>query len=71
MQFLKVSCTQCSHYQECSQKTRLFVNYCGSDLKRVQEDVRSAVIECRSRRGSLFTKGFKIQLQPLTARQAA
>ncbi|NLL14302.1 MAG: hypothetical protein GX267_12945 [Fibrobacter sp.] len=69
MQFLKVSCTRCSHYQQCSQKTRFFVNYCGSNSKRLEEEIRSAVNECRNRRGSLFTQGIKVQLQPITSRQ--
>lgn len=71
MEFLKVSCPRCSNYQQCSQKTRFFVNYCGSDCKRLKEEIRSAVNECRNRRGSLFTDGIKVQLQPIASKQAA
>ncbi len=68
MQFLKVSCSQCSHYQQCSKKTRFFVNYCGSDTKRLKDDIRSAISECRSHRGSLLTEGIKVRLHPITSR---
>jgi hypothetical protein len=71
MQSLKVSCTRCSHYQQCSQKTRFFVNYCGSDITRLKEDIRRAVSECINRRGSLFTDGIKIEFHLIKARQAA
>lgn len=64
MQFLKVTCAQCPHYKECSLKTRFFVNYCGSDRKRVENNVRDAVLECRERRGRLFKSEFSILFQP-------
>lgn len=55
MQFLKVSCPQCSKYHECPQKTRMFVNYCGSSRK-VEENIREAVLDCRTRQGKLFKR---------------
>lgn len=58
MQVSKISCTQCVHYKNCSQKTRMFINYCGSDIKRVESSIKDAVLECRARRGHLFTRGF-------------
>jgi|GEM_PF-1533974 len=58
MQVTKVSCTQCTHYTDCSQKTRMFVNYCGSDRKRVESSIKDAVLECRSRHGHLLRTGF-------------
>jgi hypothetical protein len=56
MQFLKISCTQCQHYTSCPQRTRMYVNYCGSDRKRVKEQIQMAMLECRSRRGYLFKR---------------
>ena len=64
MQFLKVSCSLCPQYRECPQKTRMFVNYCGSDKRSVESRIREAVVECRARRGQLFTKGFLVDVQP-------
>ena len=54
MQFLKVSCSQCTHYQHCPQKTRMYVNYCGSDLERIKYQINEAKLDCRTRRGQLF-----------------
>lgn len=50
----KISCAHCSHHARCSQKTRIFVNYCGADYKKMSDHIRMAVMECRSRRGRLF-----------------
>jgi hypothetical protein len=60
MQVSKVSCTQCTNYTDCSQKTRMFVNYCGSDRKRVEGPIKDAMLECRTRRGHLFKRGFYV-----------
>lgn len=60
MQVTKVSCTQCTHYKDCSQKTRMYVNYCGSDRKRVESSVKDAVLECRARQGRLLKRGFYV-----------
>ena len=56
MQFLKVSCSQCTHYQSCPQKTRMYVNYCGSDFERFKQQVEEAKLDCRARRGQLFAQ---------------
>ena len=56
MQFLKITCTQCSHYQGCPQKTRMYINYCGSDLERVKQQVDDAKNDCCDRRGQLFAQ---------------
>lgn len=53
MKFLKVSCIRCSQYKECPQTTRLYVNYCGSDSKRVEKQICDATEDCRTRRGFL------------------
>jgi hypothetical protein len=58
MQFLKVSCPQCTKYQECPQKTRLFVNYCGCSGKKVEVNIREAILDCRTRQGKLFKRSF-------------
>lgn len=57
MQFLKISCTNCSHYTKCSQKTRFFVNYCGADRKRYEDQIRRAENECVNRKGFVFRRG--------------
>ena len=51
MQLVKISCSQCIRYAECPQKTRLFINYCGADQKRIDPNIKSAITECRARRG--------------------
>jgi len=56
MQFLKVSCAQCSKYHECPQKTRMFVNYCGSDSRNIKDSIREAVLDCRTRQGKLLKR---------------
>lgn len=56
MQFLKINCSQCSHYQECPQKTRMYVNYCGADIDKVKKEIEVAAIDCRERHGLLFTQ---------------
>ena len=56
MQFLKVSCSQCTHYQSCPQKTRMYVNYCGSDHERIKQQINAAKLDCRTRRGQLFAQ---------------
>ncbi|MBN1129094.1 MAG: hypothetical protein JXA71_08910 [Chitinispirillaceae bacterium] len=58
MQSSKVLCAQCPHHRECPQKTRIYVNYCGADQKKMENRVRTAVLECRTRRGRLFIQGF-------------
>ncbi len=54
MQFLKISCTRCVQYQACPQKTRMYVNYCGSNLKNIEDKIADATIDCRTRRGLLL-----------------
>jgi hypothetical protein len=49
MQHIKISCQQCTHYQSCSLKTRMFVNYCGSRRVSVEQDIKTALLECRSK----------------------
>ncbi len=56
MQFLKVSCAQCSKYHECPQKTRMFVNYCGSSSRNIKDNIRDAILDCRTRQGKLFKR---------------
>jgi hypothetical protein len=54
MQLFKISCSQCPHYDACPQKTRMFVNYCGSRIKSVELHIREAISECRSKRGFML-----------------
>lgn len=58
MQFHKVSCISCARYCECPQKTRLFVNYCGSEGKRIEQKISEAAADCRMRRGLLSYQNF-------------
>lgn len=58
MRFLKVCCNRCPHYNECSQKTRMYVNYCGSSQKNVEEKIKKAIAECRERHGDLFQRRY-------------
>lgn len=54
MQLFKISCMQCPHYDACPQKTRMFVNYCGSKIKNVEMNIREAISECRSKQGFML-----------------
>lgn len=56
MQSAKISCTHCLHHARCSQKTRMYVNYCGADQKRINDHIRAAIMECRSLKGRLFIR---------------
>ena len=54
MQLFKITCPQCPQYDLCSQKTRMFVNYCGSKSSTVLGNIRAAVTECKSKRGYML-----------------
>jgi hypothetical protein len=54
MQLFKITCGQCPHYGSCSQKTRMFVNYCGSRFSTVEKNVRAAISECRAKHGYML-----------------
>lgn len=54
MRHSKILCINCPHYTECSQQTRMYVNYCGSRTKILQSKIEKAFAECRSRRGLIF-----------------
>jgi hypothetical protein len=58
LQSLKIACTECPQHRKCTNKTRLFVNYCGAAPKKMDESSRNAVIECRLRKGYLFKRVF-------------
>jgi hypothetical protein len=60
MQSVKIACAQCQHHVECPQRVRLFVNYCGADHKRMDQNIRLAVVECRMRRGHLLQRTFTL-----------
>jgi hypothetical protein len=60
MQSVKIACAQCPRHAECPQRVRLFVNYCGADPKRMGQNIRLAVIECRMRRGHLLQRAFSL-----------
>jgi hypothetical protein len=54
MQLFKITCPRCVHYDSCSQKTRMFVNYCGSRFQNVEKNVRAAISECRAKHGYML-----------------
>ena len=54
MQHSKVLCISCSHYSDCSQQTRMYVNYCGPGIKKNQSKIDRAFAECRSHRGLIY-----------------
>jgi hypothetical protein len=54
MQLFKITCSQCPQHSTCSQKTRMFVNYCGSKSSTVGENIRAAISDCRSKRGFML-----------------
>jgi hypothetical protein len=54
MQTSKIGCMQCPEYGECPKKTRLFINYCGSRKETVLADIRSAVLDCHTRRVTIL-----------------
>ena len=56
MQLKKISCLQCPQRDTCSQKTRIFVNYCGSKIGTVEKNIKEAIAECRSKGGLLAFK---------------
>jgi hypothetical protein len=66
MQFLKISCPSCSQYSACPKKTRLFINYCGSNVKRIEQKINDAAFDCRTRRGLLITHAI-ISTDPIVA----
>lgn len=50
MLFAKVVCTECPHYHTCSFRTKMLINYCGSQDKLLKNEIREAMSVCRSRR---------------------
>jgi hypothetical protein len=54
MQLFKITCAKCRSYDSCSQKTRMFVNYCGSRFQNVEKHIRCAISECRSKHGYML-----------------
>jgi len=55
MKLTKITCLQCPQYDGCSQKTRMFVNYCGSKVQSVERHIKEAISECRAKHGYLLT----------------
>jgi len=50
----KVTCQQCPEYGKCSQRTRMFVNYCGSRQRSIEQHIHLAILDCRSKGGYMF-----------------
>jgi hypothetical protein len=34
----------------------MFVNYCGSSSRNIKDNIREAVLDCRTRQGKLFKR---------------
>ncbi|MFH0919027.1 MAG: hypothetical protein V1913_01580 [Fibrobacterota bacterium] len=54
MQYNKTSCTQCHGSIACSDKTKVYINYCGSQREKNKTQFMMALTECRSRRGQNY-----------------
>lgn len=54
MRHIKVLCIRCLHYRKCSQKTRIYVNYCGTRIENLKVKIDEAFAECRSHKGLIF-----------------
>lgn len=61
MQSLKIACSQCACHAECPQRVRLFVNYCGADHKKLDTNIRLAILECRLRRGHFLRQALSLR----------
>lgn len=55
MLFSKTSCADCAYCSQCPMKTRMYVNYCGSDARKVMDRIRSARADCSNRKGHTLT----------------
>ena len=47
----KTKCATCHSTAVCSEKTKFFINYCGSQRERNQTLYSKALDECRSKHG--------------------
>lgn len=56
MQQQKISCSSCPHRDVCATETKLFVNYCGTDISRFKDKIDAAINECRELRGDYFMR---------------
>ncbi|OGS36646.1 MAG: hypothetical protein A2293_09450 [Elusimicrobia bacterium RIFOXYB2_FULL_49_7] len=54
MMWNKTNCTQCEQFSTCPQKTRININYCGSQRVRHHDMLEAAKEDCLSRRGLNF-----------------
>lgn len=64
----KTQCTQCHQHSVCPEKTRLNINYCGSQRVRYQNVLDAAREDCLSRRGLNFSSvHLNQQLVPVAA----
>ncbi len=47
----KTHCSQCKLFGECPNETKFFVSYCGSQSKKFQEKISTALASCVAQRG--------------------
>jgi hypothetical protein len=71
MQVKKIACALCSQHRQCPSRTRLFVNYCGSAPREMNGRIKTAVLECRLRKGFLFKRDFAVHAPEIPALAAA
>jgi hypothetical protein len=54
MQWNKTKCAICHSTSSCSEKTKMYINYCGSQRERNHPQMAQALDDCRSQRGLNF-----------------
>jgi len=70
MLYNKTSCSKCQGSSSCSEKTKVYINYCGSQRERNKTQFYMALTECRSHRGlnyanfKTFVRGAENQFTP-------
>jgi hypothetical protein len=67
MQWNKTKCAICHSTSSCPEKTKHYINYCGSQRERNQSSYAKALDDCFSRRGLNFISiktQEKVELQP-------
>lgn len=50
----KIQCIWCPHYTECSPKTRLYINYCGTANNLFKIQLKNAYDSCKRQKGYAF-----------------
>ncbi len=51
MRHQKIACHDCPYFAECSVKTRMFINYCGTNARLFSSQIAKAERECKMLHG--------------------